>query len=305
MDLKDLFDRLGLRSTAWQWRAWRWQRRWEALAGRWQTGRQRVMYQHKICACGALVDRHDRTCPRCGRVLAPWTAQAALRAVGLALPAQGAVTVLLLAANVLAFAVALLLFGWSGTLRGDTLRALGALEPLRFWSGAWWELITYGYLHFGLLHLGFNLFALSQVGPELERQVGGARFFAVYTLALIGGGAADVLFRARDLIIVAGASGALFGLIGLGMAYAHFSGGAWGVVQRNFFLKWAVYSFIFGMLAHADNYAHAGGFVTGAALGWVLARERAGRDAFWSALAWLLCLLTLAAFAGLLLARPR
>ena len=305
MDWKDLFYRLGLRGAAWQWRAWRWQRRWDEVQARWRDGRRHVLYRHKICACGALVDRQDRTCLRCGRAVTPWTVQAALRAVGLALPARGPVTALLLAANVVDFAIMLLVAGPRG-LQAPTsaaLQALGALVPPHFWGGEYWQLITYGYLHIGLLHLAFNMFALSQIGPELERQVGGARFFAVYTLALLGGGAADVLCRSADFVTIAGASGALFGLIGLGMAYAHFSGGALGLMQRNFFIKWAVYSFVFGYMVGADNYAHAGGFVTGAALGWLLARPRDGGDRVWTALAWILTLLTLAAFAGLALGR--
>ena len=301
MDFRELFDRLGLRGASWTWRAWRWQRRWEAWGAHWREQRQHVLYRHKVCACGALVDREDRRCPRCGRAVAAWSVQAGLRAVGLLLPAQGPVTAVLLAANGLYFVVLLLVGGLRGLMDPSlsALYTLGSLVPAAFWQGEYWRLITYGYLHIGLIHLVFNLVALSQIGPTLEEQVGGARYFTAYTLALLGGGAADVLLRGTSVVTIAGASGALFGLIGLGLAYAHSYGGLQGRAQRDFFLKWALYSFAFGYLVGADNLAHGGGFVAGLVLGWGFELQQRGGDrgrTVWTVAAGLLALLTAAAF---------
>lgn len=310
MDWKNFFDRLGLNGVAWQWRIIRWKNAWANRVERWHAGRQHVVYQHKVCPhCGALVDRADATCMRCGTAVGSWRGQAVMRALGLVLPAWCPVTALLLAANVIWFALTVLCFGLRGLISPDpaALVKMGALVPGYFWEGAYWQLITYGYQHGGLLHIVFNLVTLSQVGPFLERQFGGKRFFAVYTLALIGGGLADVLIRGPAVMLIVGASGALFGLIGLGMSFAHFYGGPQGHEQRNFFLKWALYGFVFGALVGADNVAHAGGFAVGAALGWVLEREqRAGSTRFagvWTAAAVALAVLTLAAFVWMLLNR--
>ena len=310
MDWKNFFDRLGLNGTAWQWRIIRWQNAWEQRKAAWRDSRRNVTYQHKVCPhCGALVDRNDAACMRCGTAVGSWRGQAFLRAIGLVLPAWCPLTALLLVANILWFALTVIGFGLRGLIEpsSEALVKMGALVPGFFWQGAYWQLITYGYEHGGLLHIVFNMITLSQVGPFLERQFGGKRFFTVYTLALIGGGLADVLFRQHAIIMVVGASGALFGLIGLGMSFAHFYGGAQGLEQRNFFLKWALYGFVFGYLVGADNVAHAGGFVVGAALGWVLEREQRGRgtpfETVWTVAAFALAVLTLGAFVWMLLNR--
>ena len=295
---------------AWQWRIIRWQNAWANRKAQWSAGRQRVAYQHKVCPhCGALVDRADAACMRCGTAVGSWRGQAVMRALGLVLPAWCPVTALLLAANIIWFALTVVLFGLRGLIQPDsaTLVTMGALVPGFFWQGAYWQLVTYGYQHGGLLHIVLNMVTLSQVGPYLERQFGGKRFFTVYTLALIGGGVADVFYPRTGGALIVGASGALFGLIGLGMSFAHFYGGEQGREQRNFFLKWALYGFVFGALIGADNVAHAGGFVVGAALGWVLEREQRGHgarsDRVWTVAAMSLAVLTLAAFVWMLLSR--
>ena len=310
MDWKNFFDRLGLNGVAWQWRIIRWQNAWENRKAQWRGGRQQVVYRHKVCPhCGALVDRHDATCMRCGTAVGSWRGQVLLRALGLVLPAWCPVTALLLAANIAWFALTVILFGLRGLIQpsNETLWKMGALVPWLFWHGEFWRLITYGYQHGGIIHILFNMLTLSQIGPFLERQLGGRRFFAVYTLALICGGVADVLIRGAAVTTIVGASGALFGLIGLGMSYAHFYGGPVGLEQRNFFLKWAVYGFLFGYYVGADNIAHAGGFVVGAALGWLLAREqrsrRAPQERIWNVTAYALAVLTLAAFVWMALDR--
>jgi rhomboid protease GluP len=115
----------------------------------------------------------------------------------------------------------------------------------------------------------------------------------------MGGGAADILVRGPILMVIAGASGALFGLIGFGMSFAHFYGGPAGRAQRNFFLQWAIYGFLFGLVVRADNICHLGGFITGAILGYVVERERARHHQLtplWCGVATLCSLLVLAAF---------
>ena len=310
MDWKNFFNRLGLNGTAWQWRIIRWKNSWENQKARWRDGRQRVVYRHKMCErCGALVDRGDATCMRCGAAVGSWRGQAMMRALGLVLPAWCPVTALLLAANIAWFTLTVALFGLKGLIQpsNEALWKMGALVPWYFWHGDFWRLITYGYQHGGIVHILFNMLTLSQVGPFLERQLSGRRFFAVYTLALIGGGVADVVWRGATVATIVGASGALFGLIGLGMSYAHFYGGSAGHEQRNFFLKWALYGFLFGYYAGADNIAHTGGFIVGAVLGWLLEREQRRRQApherGWNLAAYALAVLTLAAFIWMALDR--
>jgi membrane associated rhomboid family serine protease len=88
------------------------------------------------------------------------------------------------------------------TLRSDAVAA-----------GQWWRLFTAGFLHVGPLHLGFNMVALWVIGKEIEPVFGRSRFLAVYVIGLLGGSAAVFLFGSVHSE-VAGASGAVFGLMG-------------------------------------------------------------------------------------------
>lgn len=117
------------------------------------------------------------------------------------------------------------------TLGGSTnLRVmfdLGALpNPLP--SGNLWRLVTSMFLHFGVLHLAFNMFALWLFGPLFERLVGTGRFLALYFASGLAGGLASVLF-ATPPTLSAGASGAIFGLLGafgvLGFRLRHTAAG--------------------------------------------------------------------------------
>jgi membrane associated rhomboid family serine protease len=88
-----------------------------------------------------------------------------------------------------------------------------ALVPGLVQAGEWWRVLTSGFLHIGAIHLLFNMMALWVLGRDLETVLGRGRFLAVYLIALLGGAAAVMLFYAPNQA-VAGASGAVFGLMG-------------------------------------------------------------------------------------------
>lgn len=93
-----------------------------------------------------------------------------------------------------------------------------ALWPPAVAGGQWWRLITSGFLHYGPLHLAFNMVALWVIGKDLELILGKLRFSAIYATSLLGGGVSVYLLGAVNGQ-VAGASGAVFGLMG-GVAVA-------------------------------------------------------------------------------------
>ena len=78
-------------------------------------------------------------------------------------------------------------------------------------DGEWYRIVTGGFLHAGLLHLGFNMFALYFLGYLLEPAIGPWRFVAVYFVALLGGAFGALLLDPREFTV--GASGAVFGLM--------------------------------------------------------------------------------------------
>jgi membrane associated rhomboid family serine protease len=79
-------------------------------------------------------------------------------------------------------------------------------------NGEYWRLITSGFLHYGLLHIAFNMYALWWLGRMLEPALGHVRFAALYLASLLAGSFGAILVEPHRLSI--GASGAVFGLMG-------------------------------------------------------------------------------------------
>jgi len=140
--------------------------------------------------------------------------------------------------------------------------------PLVLENGEWWRCITYAFTHGGLIHIGFNMVVLYQVGPLLESELGWERLFTVYTLTALFATFAGYLWH--PVTIVVGSSGAIFGLIGFSVSYYHRIGGYIGIQRRNLMFQWALMAFVFGFIVGADNAAHLGGALSGAALGWII-----------------------------------
>jgi membrane associated rhomboid family serine protease len=106
------------------------------------------------------------------------------------------------------------LFGGGGTSTfdggGRVIREGGLFGPAVD-DGEWYRLITSGFLHAGILHLGLNMFALYILGTILEPGIGSARFVAIYFVSLLGGSFGALLLDPREITV--GASGAIFGLM--------------------------------------------------------------------------------------------
>ncbi|MCX6404333.1 MAG: rhomboid family intramembrane serine protease [Actinobacteria bacterium] len=79
-------------------------------------------------------------------------------------------------------------------------------------SGQWYRVVTATFLHAGILHLLFNMYALYILGPNLERLLGSKQFFALYFLSALGGSTLGLWFSDPNSNSI-GASGAIFGLL--------------------------------------------------------------------------------------------
>jgi membrane associated rhomboid family serine protease len=88
-----------------------------------------------------------------------------------------------------------------------------------------WQLLTYGFLHGGFMHLFFNMFAMYMFGSEVERLFGSRRYLTYYLLCVIGAALMHlIVVAAADMRLVpaVGASGGVFGLLlAFGMAWPH------------------------------------------------------------------------------------
>jgi membrane associated rhomboid family serine protease len=125
------------------------------------------------------------------------------------------VVTILIMANAAMFLVELAL---GGSMNPETLNRLGELDAAAVWFGhEYWRLFTALFLHYGALHLAFNLYALWIIGPGLERAIGGWRFIVCYLVAGVGSSAGVVLLRAIRLTTaeqLVGASGCVMGIVG-------------------------------------------------------------------------------------------
>jgi rhomboid protease GluP len=139
-------------------------------------------------------------------------------------------------------------------------------------AGEYWRLLTSMFLHISYMHLFFNCYALFVIGTELERILGWGRFLVIYLLSGLFGSLASYAFSPN---LSAGASGAIFGLIGALAAFFTLHRqqlGAWG--QRrliNIAILVVINLFLGFTQPGIDNMAHLGGLVSGFALGWALA----------------------------------
>lgn len=121
------------------------------------------------------------------------------------------VSLVLIAINVAAFLPSLVAptaVGRGGNPLADDFALFGPAVA----EGEWWRVITSGFLHYGFMHLAFNLFALWLLGSALEPVLGKVRYTVVYFVGLLAG-SAGALLLAYDAF-TAGASGAVFGLMG-------------------------------------------------------------------------------------------
>jgi membrane associated rhomboid family serine protease len=139
---------------------------------------------------------------------------------------QGAepATYVLIGLNVIAF-LAEMLGGASATSfgGGSELVREGGLNAFAIDAGGeWWRIVTAGFLHAGLIHLAFNMFALYVLGSLLEPAVGTARFVGIYAVSLLAGSLGALLVSPNDLTV--GASGAVFGLMAAAFIMARHRG---------------------------------------------------------------------------------
>ena len=219
-------------------------------------------------------------------------------------------TIIFLIANIFVFLLVFLSFGNPNDVvrfSAGLVEYGGKMNSL-IRQGEWWRLVTPIFLHGSWIHLFMNMYGLWILGPYVERLYGSAKFVVFWVLSGIGGVGASYLaaqpnlphagpiarflFKAEDAVSV-GASGALFGLIGVlfvfGIKFRHelpegFKR-AFGVGMLPTILINVVIGIIFPFI---DNAAHLGGLISGAALALLVdykrPHERASVAIVWHAL---------------------
>jgi membrane associated rhomboid family serine protease len=185
------------------------------------------------------------------------------------------VTVGLIAINVLVFVATLMggaeLFKPIGTVQ----IAWGSNFGPYTMDGDWWRLLTSLFIHFGIIHIAMNMLALAVFGPLIERLYGSVTYLLIYLLAGMAGGLASVAWHPG--VNSAGASGAIFGILGALLAAPLRAGDTFPVdivrSIRHWFVVFLVWSLYAGFKSKGiDHAAHLGGLVSGFIIGLAAAR---------------------------------
>lgn len=185
-------------------------------------------------------------------------------------------TRILIGANIAVF-VLMTIYGivvyndWNGTQNGRVLLTFGAKVNELVAYGQVWRLLTAMFIHIGIIHLLFNLYALNALGPLVEGFFGHRRFLLIYLIGGLWGSVAS--YRFSDALS-AGASGAIFGLVGAATVYflryrENFGERGRAIVQ-NMFVVIGI-NLVFGLsMAGIDNWGHMGGLIGGAVVAYGL-----------------------------------
>ena len=174
------------------------------------------------------------------------------------------VTIALVTVNVITY----LVLEWLGdTTNGFFMAEHGAMYPdfIRI-NHEWWRIITAGFLHFGAVHLVNNMVILYCMGSRLEHVTGHLKFFLIYLVSLIGAGLLSygMMLRTGDYAVSAGASGAIFGVIGGFLWIVILHRGRFEQITTRGIMMMIVLTIYYGFSsAGIDNWGHIGGLLAG------------------------------------------
>jgi rhomboid protease GluP len=250
--------------------------------------------------CRKLISVDEPACPHCG-LTRPGTLKwlALMKRFS---PETMNVVKIIIYANSVLFILSLFLnpseMGFTANPMGmlapsnRSLFALGASGSIPVGHyGRWWTLISASFLHGGILHIFFNMAALSQLGPFVIRIFGAYRFIVIYVVTGIAG---FFLSVAAGVPFTIGASASICGLIGAILYYGKSQGGFYGQAIYKQAMGWIVGLVIFGLLIPGiNNWAHGGGVLAGVLLGFLLGdQDRRPETALHQLLGWASIMLT-------------
>ena len=235
-------------------------------------------YRHADRRAGVICQRCDRPiCPDCMRQASvgfhcpECTKAGAQKIIRPAQLLRPVVTQVLIAINLAVFALGIgpgLQTRGAVTIDGGLIArgVTSANQVIGVATGEWWRIVTSGFLHANLIHVGFNMFVLYRLGQLLEPALGRARFLLVYVVALVGGALGVMILDPNQLTV--GASGAVFGLMGAAVAVFRSRGinvmdtGVGAMVLLNLAFTFAIPGISIG--------GHLGGLISGFVVGWIL-----------------------------------
>ena len=215
------------------------------------------------------------------------------------------VTITLIVINVVVFGLQVATDpGGVGTGLGGSVSSGGWLFGPEVAAGDWWRIVTSGFLHAGVVHLGFNMVALWILGSRFEAYIGPLRFGLIYATAVLWGSAGALLLSPNAQTV--GASGGVFGLMAAIFLLERQRGisifgdtGIW--LGLNLVITFTISGISIG--------GHLGGIVGGALAAFVLSefgkRHMAARRLHTTALAAVLVVIVIGAVGAIVIAKQR
>ncbi len=170
------------------------------------------------------------------------------------------ITYALLAINILVFIMMYVL--GNGSQDVITLLNFGALNKELVLSGQVYRIFTSAFIHIGILHLILNMYALYVLGPQLENYFGKIKFIIIYLFSILSGSLVSLLFSSAT--ISAGASGAIFGLLGAMLYFGYHYRVYLGTVLKSQIIPLIVINLAIGLATpQINDAAHIGGLIAG------------------------------------------
>ena len=188
------------------------------------------------------------------------------------------ITVALIAINVLVF-LAMVASGVSFTQPTplDVFKWGGDFGPATVGQHQWWRLLTSCFLHFGIIHIGMNMYVLYLIGPFIQAVFGRMRYLLIYFIAGLAGSIVSVWVH--PTAVGAGASGAIFGLYGAVFGFLLIKRRTLNPTAMKSIGKSAgifiLYNVVYGSISGTtDLSAHLGGLLAGFLAGMLLVRPQ-------------------------------
>jgi len=265
--------------------------RWRSqISGMFQS--EPTQNRPRLCpACGTLVGSTASKCYQCGANV-NYSFAAASKTLSRWMPQTSPVTYAMLTICCLMYGLGLIItMKMGGDVMGGGLMGIGGIdtrENIRLGASLPlpgfidqpgdlaqpWRLVTAIFLHGWLLHIGFNMWVLMDIGPMVEELYGSARYFFLFIMT---GAFGYVVSSAMGHLSV-GASGSLLGLIGVLLAATTGRKNPSAQALRSALIRWLVYIGVLGFVfSGTDNAAHLGGLAAGYLLGRVMI-DRAPAD---------------------------
>ncbi len=185
------------------------------------------------------------------------------------------VTIGIIAINVIVYVI-MTIFG--NTLDAEYMAEYGAMYPEYVSkNGEYWRFFTSMFMHFGLMHILNNMVMLGAAGQMVEKAIGHVKFLVIYLFAGICGSilSYNIMLKNQDYAVSAGASGAIFGLVGALVWIVISNRGSYEGISRQQIIIMIVLMIYYGVsTSGVDNWDHVGGLIGGFLISIVLYRKK-------------------------------